>query len=451
MPDRFIDNFTPGSGGDGLSWANAELTAAEVDAVDTAGDRWLFDYRHSESTAGAVTLTVAGTLAAPSQLLSVTQTGAAGISSLTAGAIIATTGASNIAVLNSVYVYGITFNVGSGVANASFVPGVSGTANAVQTYDSCNFDLVASGSGCRVCTLSTATLNVRPNRLVWNNCGVRFAAAGQGIAHIQGGFEWRGGSVLSGGTSPTVLFPDGGGTNGRTNTALLDGVDLSNCAAGVNLVGVGTTHRAFTLRNCKLPSSWSGSLTSGTLSILDRIVMLNCASGDINYALWVEDYAGSIKHETTLVKTGGASDGTTSLSWVMASSADAEYPAVVLRSPEIQKWNETTGSAITVTVDFLHDSVTNLQDDEIWLEVEYLGTSGFPLALFADDAAADVVATPADQATSAATWTTTGMANPNEQKLSVTFTPQEKGLIIARVCVGLASKTVYVDPVLQVS
>jgi len=135
----------------------------------------------------------------------------------------------------------------------------------------------------------------------------------------------------------------------------------------------------------------------------------------------------------------------------METSANAEYPHQALVSPEIQIWNETVGSSVTVTVDFLHDSVTNLQDDEIWLEVEYLGTSGFPLSLFVDDAAADVLATPADQTTSSATWTTTGMSNPNEQKLSVSFTPQEKGTIIAGVHVAKASYTVYIDPLLQVS
>ncbi|MEK9809109.1 MAG: hypothetical protein VW362_01580, partial [Candidatus Nanopelagicales bacterium] len=139
------------------------------------------------------------------------------------------------------------------------------------------------------------------------------------------------------------------------------------------------------------------------------------------------------------------------LSWKMATTANAEYPAIILRSPEIAKWNETTGSSVTVTVDILHDSATALKDNEVWLEVEYLGTSGTPLALFTDDAVADVITTAADQTSSSATWTTTGMTNPNKQKLSVTFTPQEKGLIIARVCVAKASYTVYVDPELQIS
>ena len=85
------------------------------------------------------------------------------------------------------------------------------------------------------------------------------------------------------------------------------------------------------------------------------------------------------------------------------------------------------------------------------MEVQYLGTSGTPLALFVDDAAADYITATADQADSSASWTTTGMTNPNTQKLNVTFTPQEKGFIHAVVRLAVASKTVYVDPKITVS
>lgn len=135
----------------------------------------------------------------------------------------------------------------------------------------------------------------------------------------------------------------------------------------------------------------------------------------------------------------------------MTSTADAEWNHQTLDSPEIVRWNETVGSAITATIEILHDSATNIQDDEIWMEMQYLGTSGVPLSLFVDDAAADYLATPADQADSSASWTTTGMTNPNTQKLSVTFTPQEKGFIHAVVKLAKASYTVYVDPKITVS
>lgn len=223
---------------------------------------------------------------------------------------------------------------------------------------------------------------------------------------------------------------------------------MSNCSAGVHLFSA-SNHRGM-IRNGKLPASWTGALTTGTLLAGARYEMHNCDDGDTNYRLWVEDYAGSIKQETTIVSSGGASDGTTSLSWKMASSANAEYPLIVLDSPEIVQWNDTTGSAITVTVEIITDNVT-LTDAECWLEVQYLGTSGYPLSTFISDAKADVLATAANQATSTETWTTTGLTTPTKQKLSVTFTPQEKGFLHAVVKLAKASTTVYVDPLLVVT
>jgi hypothetical protein len=205
------------------------------------------------------------------------------------------------------------------------------------------------------------------------------------------------------------------------------------------------------VRNCKLPASWSGSIGFGTPGPGSVFELYNCDSADTNYRLEKKTEFGTITHETTVVKTGGASDGTTTLSWKMVSNADAEWNHQTLDSPEIVKWNETTGSSVTVTVDIIHDSVTNITDQQIWLEVQYLGTSGRPLSLFVDDAAADYITAAADQTDSSSTWTTTGLTNPNTQKLNVTFTPQEKGFIHAVVKLAVASKTVYIDPELVVT
>lgn len=154
--------------------------------------------------------------------------------------------------------------------------------------------------------------------------------------------------------------------------------------------------------------------------------------------------------ETTLVRTGGSSDGTTALSWKVVSDTTATFNRPFI-TPEIVQWNETTGSSVTATVEILRDSATNLTDAEVWLEVMYLGTSGYPLGTWISDCKADFLASEADQTTSSETWTTTGMSNPNEQKLSVSFTPQEKGFVHARVCVAKASATLYVCPKVTLS
>jgi hypothetical protein len=260
-------------------------------------------------------------------------------------------------------------------------------------------------------------------------------------------FYWRGGALTAGSAIPTALIAPQGSS--RANRIRVEGVDLSL---------IDTSNYVFTvaaammcdavIRNCKLGSGFA--LLTGTITSRDvRAEMYNCDAADTNYRTWIEDYCGSIKSETTIVRTGGASDGTTTLSWVMASSANAEYPMMPLVSPEIVQWNETTGSQITATVEIAQDNgATALKDDEIWLEVQYLGTSGFPLASFVSDAKADVLASAANQTTSSETW---GGTNPTKQKLAVSFTPQEKGFIHATVHLAKASTTVYVDPKITVS
>ena len=120
------------------------------------------------------------------------------------------------------------------------------------------------------------------------------------------------------------------------------------------------------------------------------------------------------------------------------------------------RWNETTGSALTVTAEIVHDSQgagtsSAFLDSEIWLEVQYLGTSGYPLALFGSDAPAGVLTAAADQASSSETWTTTGLATPVKQKLEATITPQVKGFIHARIVMAVASKVAYICPKIAVA
>jgi len=339
--------------------------------------------------------------------------------------------------------YGLNITSGSGATGTANLI-INGGTDVRVAAESCQFIVGTTGSSANL----RITNNLNGATLV-SNCGFKLGNVGQAIWMANAGsgrIKIAGGSMLSGGASPTKLFE----TQDMADI-LLDGFDMSNLSSTFNFIAETDSNINLVARNCKLPTSWSGVLNSSTPGPGSTYSLMNSDSADTNYRLRWEVQFGTIVHETTLVKTGGASDGTTPISWDMTTNANAEWSHQTLDSSEIVRWNETVGSSVTLTVDILHDSVTNLQNDEIWLEVQYLGTSGFPLSLFADDAAADYVATPADQTTSGSSWTTTGMTNPNEQELSVTIAPQEKGYFIAKVRMAKASYTVYVDPLLQIS
>ncbi len=441
MADIYVRSTDGDNADDGSTWALAKADLTGAAAIDSNGDTiWVSD-AHAESTASSISFSWAtGTILAYTRILCGDDAAEPPTSLATTGTV-TTTGTSNITIQGSgsyVYVYGLSFHCGTGAGSPILT---LSAASGLAVYEDCNFIINATGSSSEI---DIRTLN---GVTVLKNCGFRFGAAGQGI-EIADEVYIYGGSILSGGTSPTNFIR----TADNNTTLRMEGFDFSNASSGLQIANQGTTENLkVQLVNCKMPSSWTGTLNGQTSDHGTEFSLYNSDSTDTNYRLIVENQIGDIEHETTLVKDSGASDGTTQISWKMTGNTAPLWNHQTLESPEIVKWNGIVGSAITVTVDILHDSVTNLQDDEIWLEVQYLGTSGFPLSLFIDDAAADYLATPADQATSSATWTTTGMTNPNEQQLSVTFTPQEKGFIHAKVHLALASKTVYVDPELQVS
>lgn len=428
----------------GSTWAlaNATLTGAITDAA--AGDTIYVSQVHAESTASAVTLTFPGTLASPNNIICANDAAEPPTALATTGAV-ETTGASSLTINGNVYIYGLAFTTGTSTANSA--PALCNTDGNTQTFESCSFYVRGTGATARIALGNSSNGNEGCLSLV--NCTYRFSATGQGISIGQRRLRVKGGGINASGSAITT-FVAAATSNGVD--AEFSGVDLVSGASSMNLLATSQAAAGkVVFRNCKLPASWSGSLLGGAPAHMGfRAEMYNCDDGDTNYRLWVEDYAGSIRSETTIVRTGGASDGTTGLAWKMASSANTEYPLITLDSPEIVRWNDTTGSAITVTVEMVTDNVT-LTDAECWLEVQYLGTSGFPLGTFINDAKADFLATAANQTSSSETWTTTGLGTPVKQKLSVTFTPQEKGFIHAVVKLAKASTTAYICPKLEVT
>lgn len=434
---------TDGSDADnGSTWAlaNATLAGAITDAV--AGDTIYVSDNHAESTASAVTLTFPGTLASPNNVICADDA-AEPPTAVATTATVSVTGANNLQVRGSAFIRGITFQCGSAANSVNIAFGI--VDNSSLRFEACGASLTTTASAARI-QIGSATASEESSfssvGMVWT-----FGATGQGIQIRAAKTRISGGSIAGSAITTLIATAFANGID-----AVLEGVDLSNGATGMNLIASASAAVGrIVFRNCKLPASWSGNLLAGAPSNISmRAEMHNCDSGDTNYRLWVEDYAGSVRSETTIVRTGGASDGTTTLSWKLASTANTEYPLITLDTPEIVRWNETTGSAITVTVEMVTDNVT-LTDAECWLEVQYLGTSGFPLGTFVNDAKADFLATAANQTSSSVTWTTTGLGTPVKQKMSVTFTPQEKGFIHAVVKLAKASTTVYVCPELDVT
>jgi hypothetical protein len=263
-----------------------------------------------------------------------------------------------------------------------------------------------------------------------------------------GNWYFRGMTIAgAGATPPTTLFGNLG--TQQSPMVTVEDSDLSGRAftniASATSVGAGSGF--LTLRNCKLPSSVS--VTTGSFASPNGFVvkMHDCDSADTHIRFSENRWEGTVTQQTsTLIRTGGAvqADGT-AFSMLMAGNANTVNIFHPLASPEFSVYNTSVGSSMTATVEILRDNATALKDNEIWLEIDYLGTSGTPVGSRGSDRMTNVLSTAADQASSSATWNTGAMSAPNTQKLVVTFTPREAGYIIARVMLA-ANTSVYVDP-----
>lgn len=446
MANLFVRSSDGSDSDNGSTWALAKATIAGALGVASAGDTIYVSDNHAESVAAAISLTSPGTAASPCRILCVDDAGdPATPTTLATTATVTQTGSGNvISFAGFAYYYGIAFvqNVSSNSADIRF----TSTSPWWHKFEACKFRILGTQAG-QLIEVGTTTGNRNGQLLEFVNTTVEFGHVDQRM-EIDCFFSWKDTlSAVAGATVPTILL---GGSATGAGRCSLSGVDLSALGSGKNVInGAVVGEGIFELNNCKLGASVS--LVSGTAPSQGarRVRAVNCDSSDTNYRYRLHTFQGDIFHETTIVRTGGASDGTTPISRKMVSSANAKLISPLASDP-IVVWNETTGSSVTATVEVVTDNVT-LTDAEAWIEVEYLGTGGFPITLFASDRVSTVLTTPTNQTTSSVTWTTTGLATPVKQKLSVSFTPQEKGPIQIRVHLAKASTTMYFCPKVDIA
>jgi hypothetical protein len=446
MANRYVWSGAGGAG-TGADWANAHLTMTAAITASAAGDTFYVAHDHNEVTAGALTLTWKGTFASPDKVLCVDRAGSVPpvAADLRTTAIVSTSGnsAMTLVTVNSgaVYIEGIIFRTaasgGSAVTTASITQN-SGTT-ALMVFRNCLFDV----SGNSHASTRVLVANAGNIKTVWDECQCKFGSASHAIScsSFAGEFRWFSRSALAaiaaGGTTPSNLLVSGA----SHFTFRLDGLDLSSI---VNLTASNAGN--IVARNCKLHASVA---FAAYVSPVPFTEIINCNSGGTVQRNERYTGVGTLTTETTIVRTGGADDGPTAFSWKIVPDADNERTNP-FETFEGALWNDDTGSAKTLTVHTVTDNVT-LTDAEIWLEVDYLGDSGAPVTTRVSDEAATILTTPANQAASTETWTTTGLATPVKQKLEVTFTPQLAGPIRWRVKYAKASTTVYVCPKAELS
>lgn len=437
MANVYVHHAAAGAG-TGADWANAYTTLAAAFTGGAAGDTFYVAHDHAETQASAMTITTKGTQTAPSRVICVSRTGSVPPVSadLATTATITTTGANGMTIAGgtSVYFYGISFNAGTGATNVgiSFFTG----NDSVFYAKNCKFRKLGT-------TGNAGAIQIGGNMrtLGWlENCDVELGAATDALS-FGGTVVWRGGNYTAGAVPTTGFLALGT----IASDVLIEGVDLSAITPGTStLVRAYTNKSRMFFKDCKLGAS---VVIAATPTIYGADVnVVRSDSGDTNYRTESHQYTGVLTTETTTVRTGGASDGATTYSWEIVPNANNErdFP---FNCPPIMVWNDTVGSAITLTIEGTWAGGAVPTTNDIWMIVEYLGTSGFPLGVVSNGNV-DPLATGTNHSSSTETW---GAGGTTKFKMTTSFTPQEKGPICVYIKYAHTSNTVWIDPKITIS
>lgn len=448
--------WTEVTGNSAYAWSApyARLATATSRVGTAAGDRIFVASDHAETqntTTNSTISFVNSTAAAPNYVLCVDPLGSVPPVSadLRTTAQVIRTGTSIPIVIErgASYIYGVQF-ICQSQQQVIFRPGTTNEI-CIHTLEDCLLSKTAATSSSHPVfgdgTLSgqqdaqNVKITLINTPISYGNGATRMRLGG---AHV----IWKDTPNAIQGTIPTTLVEDL--TSGTVqSTLVMDGLDLTPIATGT-LFGALSAGHDILVKNCELHANTvvSSSMVGGPAGNIDLFVTGNVAEGNRQERY---NYAGTLTRESTIVRTDGANDGVAAMSWKIVTSANANFVSA-FECFEMVTFNSATGSPLTATVEILTDGVT-LQDDEIWIELHSLDDATAPIAASHSTRIADLLATPANVASSAAAWTTTGLGSPVMQKLEVTFTPEIAGLVRARVYIARPSLTVYIDPKLTLA
>lgn len=376
-----------------------------------AGDTFYVADDHAYSVGSTYLPTSPGTVASPCHIYCVDKTVAPPTSSthLKITGSETTTGSAGFRFITAGHVYGLTFSAGSGVTNTTLEIGSSVN---FAVFENCKFVKAGTSASSNAITVTSSTTSI--NTIILKNTTVEFGHTGDSLSFTAGVVRWiNTPNFIVGATIPTSLL----------NTSLseysriyFEGVDFS-ALAGNNLIRSGINSLIFKLINCKVHASTVFPPASPATAGIS-VELINCSSDTKNYLLNRYTRFGQQTTITNPVRTGGASDGTTLYAWNITSTADAEWVSPYDSFP-LSVWNDTTAANRTVTLYGIYNSASLPNNDEIWMEVEYLGSSATPQASFATTTKAAQFLTGSALSADTSAWDTGATARANTTAYSL--------------------------------
>lgn len=422
----------------GTDWGNAYLLLQTALGGLAAGDTLYVAADHAESVSGTSTFTSPGTEANPCFVICVNHAGTVPPVSadLRTTATVTTTGtASSIVILGSTYYYGIIFSAGSGAGTAN--PTIGGTAAVWNYFKNCAIRKGTTSSNGIIFGGVTAVIR---QKVTLDNTTFQFGGVTDFIAVRNSSFTWiNTPSAITGAVFPTGLFTTISNSQ-PTDVVWVEGVDLSALGSGKTIVYTNDRPCRYVLKDCKINAAVTvASTPNGPGGVVTYLI--RCDSGGTNYRHEKYSYTGTQTVETTIVRTGGASDGTTPIAQKVITTANAK-PIMPFEMLPIAVWNDTSGGARTATIEGIWGGGAVPTNTDIWMDAEYQSDASSGQGAFVSGGRADVLAAASNLAAGTGTWG----GSTTKFKLEVTFTPQQKGTVYLYIKCGAASSTFYIDP-----
>lgn len=361
---------------------------------------------------------------------------------LSTGAKLTNSTAHGITVYGSFYFYGFTIEGTDPSIGNTWWLGNYSNGPVSQVYDHCTFN----GHNHSSVTFRLQSVSPYGNGeilLSFLNCTYSAGNSG-GMLHLTCSGIVSIDNLTLTGTAPTSIFRANTNSQAIVNITNSDltGVSWTNLVDATASTG---TLNKFTLRNVKIPAGINWFKASPTTySPVLELDAINVDSGDT----WT-------RHERVNERTGVVSVITTVYADTNPAlfKASEEYSIKIVSSANVSRflplysqwfcvWNDATAYTPAIEV-LVGGAVAALDNDELWLEVDYNSGSDSPLGTRVTTCPG-LLETPASVADGTTTWT--GDTGWDHKLSTAQITPDKPGFIWMRVALAKASTTIYVNP-----
>ena len=293
---------------------------------------------------------------------------------LKAGATITTAGAFALGIAFSGnswgYVWGVTFQCGSGATNV--VLSLSGSPIKME-----NCKLQKLGTTANALAITTTSVDLV-------NCTMKFGATGDQIRANPYFLRWRNdvgvAAIDNTGAIPTGLL---------TTTGVLTelrGLDLSAILSGGSVFSSAGSQSA---ANCLIASGVTAGVPNLRTPVFNDLMFTDSTGS--TFIQQRSGYYGTLNAVTGVYRTGGASNGVVNYSWQITTIAGGFWVSPFEAFP-LGRWNTVLNTNRVVTVYGLYNGAALPNNDQIWMDVDWLGSSSSPIASHATLTKANLLA-----------------------------------------------------------